>query len=80
MIEYIIENHTHDEKGVRNLKRCIEIIFSKLNLYRMMKPDTMLFGDKIIENIKFPFELSTDVIDTLIKKNKEHSSALPMYI
>ena len=80
VIEYIVENHTRDEKGVRNLKRCIEIIFSKLNLYRMMKPDTTLFGDKIIENIKFPFELSNDIIDTLIKKKKEHMSALQMYL
>jgi ABC-type iron transport system FetAB ATPase subunit len=45
-----------------------------------MKPDTTLFGDKIIENIKFPFELSNDIIDTLIKKKKEHMSALQMYL
>jgi hypothetical protein len=43
-IEYIASNKqfSQDEKGVRNLKRCLEIIFTKLNLYRLMKkePDT----------------------------------------
>ena len=42
-IHYIIENHCNKEDGVRNLKRCLEIIYTKLNLYRLMKPDTNLF-------------------------------------
>ena len=32
MIKYIIEHCTENEKGVRNLKRCLEIVFTKLNL------------------------------------------------
>ena len=31
VIKYIIKNYTDNEEGVRNLKRCIEIIFTKLN-------------------------------------------------
>jgi hypothetical protein len=40
-IEYIASNKqfSQDEKGVRNLKRCLEIIFTKLNLYRLMKKE-----------------------------------------
>ena len=33
--QYICDNLTEGEKGVRNLKRCLEIIYSKLNLYRL---------------------------------------------
>ena len=29
-IEYIIETHTEKEEGVRNLKRCLETIISKI--------------------------------------------------
>ena len=36
IIIYIIENYTKEEKGVRNLKRCLEIIYTKLNLIRLM--------------------------------------------
>ena len=32
-IEYIIETHTEKEEGVRNLKRCLETIISKVNIY-----------------------------------------------
>ena len=29
IIKHIIENYTDEEKGVRNLKRCLEIIYTK---------------------------------------------------
>ena len=32
-LEYIIDKHTNKEEGVRNLKRCIESIISKINIY-----------------------------------------------
>ena len=32
-ISYICETLKDNEKGVRNLKRCLEIIYTKLNLY-----------------------------------------------
>ena len=44
IVKHIVEKYTKEEKGVRNLKRCLEIIYSKLNLYTMMKPGTTLFG------------------------------------
>ena len=34
------------EKGVRNLKRCLEIIHTKINLFRLMKPGSTLFDNK----------------------------------
>lgn len=37
VLQYIISQQSHEE-GVRNLKRCLEIIHSKLNLYRLLKP------------------------------------------
>ena len=38
-LTYIIDNMTDGEKGVRNFKRCLEIIFTKINLYRLMKKE-----------------------------------------
>jgi len=38
-IRYIVSKNTENEQGVRNLKRCLEIIYMKLNLYRLLKPD-----------------------------------------
>jgi len=40
VLKYIISNEriTQKEDGVRNLKRCLEIIHTKLNLYRLICP------------------------------------------
>jgi hypothetical protein len=68
-IEYIVEHHTQKEDGVRNLKRCLEIIYTKLNLYRLMKPGTKLFDkDSISIEVSFPFTVTNRVVDIMIKK------------
>jgi len=80
-IKYISETLTEGEKGVRNLKRCLEIIYTKLNLYRLMKKGSVLFDKKQIINVEFPFTVTKEIIDKLIKKNKTGGSApFGMYI
>ena len=46
--------YTNNEDGVRNLKRCLEIIHTKLNLYRLMRPGTNLFEKDMSLEVKFP--------------------------
>ena len=67
-IDYIVEQYTCKEEGVRNLKRCFEIIHTKLNLYRLMKPDTELFGKSNTLKVEFPFTVTKDIVQKLIKK------------
>ena len=66
-IEHIVENYTDKEEGVRNLKRCLEVVHRKLNLYRLIKPDTQLFEKELSLKVTFPFSVSNEVIDKLIK-------------
>tara|TARA_Y100000389_G_C17426222_1_gene499691 strand:- start:665 stop:1765 length:1101 start_codon:yes stop_codon:yes gene_type:complete len=74
-LEYIVENYTENEKGVRNLKRCLEIIFTKINLYKFMPSDSTLFdGNEVLEITK-PFVISEDIVKKLIKK--EESNKIP---
>ena len=81
IVKHIVEKYTKEEKGVRNLKRCLEIIYSKLNLYTMMKPGTTLFGEKTIEDIKFPFEVTEEVVEKVIQKGGEKNvSHMAMYL
>lgn len=77
-IQYIIEKFTNPEQGVRNLKRNIEIIYSKINLYRFLKPNTTLFDNKIID-IKFPYVLTDTIINDLLPKIIETNTFLHMY-
>ena len=81
VIEYIINDFTEKEAGVRNLKRCIEIIYTKLNLYRLMKPEENLFESTLNLNkkVEFPFELKKDIIDKLIKRTNKNDIPFGMY-
>ena len=67
-INYVNTHLTESEKGVRNLKRCMEIIHTKLNLFRLMKPGANLF-DNSLKTVSFPFTVTPDIVDSLIKKN-----------
>jgi ATP-dependent Lon protease len=71
-ISYIIETHCDKEDGVRNLKRCLEIIFTKLNLYRLMKPGSNLFKEDMSLAVEFPFTVTKDIVDKLIKKDTDN--------
>ena len=74
-VEHIINTHTHKEDGVRNLKRCLEIIHTKLNLYRLMRPDTNLFESDMDIKVEFPITVTPRIVDKLIKKHKEGGGA-----
>jgi ATP-dependent Lon protease len=79
-INYIIEKYCGKEDGVRNLKRCIEIIFTKLNLFRLMKPGSNLFKDNIKLSIEFPIKITNDIVDKLIKTEETKGALMNMYI
>ena len=69
ILQHIIESHCNKEDGVRNFKRCLEIIYTKLNLYRLMRPDSNLFQEDMSLNISFPVEVTKDIVDKLLKKS-----------
>ena len=67
------------QKNVRNLKRCFEIIFTKINLFRLSKKKNYLFKDKDYLEIKFPFKVTKKVIDKVIIKSKINECCINMY-
>lgn len=80
IVKYLVDRFTGEEKGVRNLKRCLEIIYSKLNLYHLMGNGTKLFGENIVENINFPYKLDKNIVDKIVTKNEHNVSHLNMYM
>ena len=60
------------EGGVRNMKRAIEIIYTKLNLHRLMKKGSSLFNKNEIIEISFPFTVSKNIEYKLIKKDERY--------
>jgi ATP-dependent Lon protease len=82
-LEYIITKQafTKNEEGVRNLKRCLEIIHTKLNLFRLIKPGNEMFAKEIKIQVEFPFTVTRSHADLLIKDDEPHNhSMLAMYM
>jgi len=67
-LEEIISNETitKGEEGVRNLKRCLEIIHTKLNLFRLMKPEKNIFSKDLDLKITFPVTVTKEHIKKLV--------------
>ena len=78
----IIDRYTGKESGVRNLKRCLEIIYTKLNLYRLMGNTVELFEEKDkLQEVKFPITITKDVVEKLLKGPEDSASFMrSMYL
>jgi ATP-dependent Lon protease len=83
VLGHIISNQARGEEGVRNLKRTLEIIHTKLNLYRLIRSDDKaLFEKDMGLAVSFPHVLTKKDVDTLVKTNEcaNQSVLYNMYI
>jgi len=79
-IHHMIEKYCDKEDGIRNLKRCLEVIYTKLNLYRLTKPGTNLFSADMPIEVSFPFTVTSEVVDKMIKREDKVWVAQGMYV
>ncbi len=83
-LKYIIDsqNFTKGEQGVRNLKRCLEIIYTKLNLFRLITPNNKMLESQIKLDVQFPFTVTRKHAELLIKneENQKQSVFSSLYI
>ena len=80
IIEFIVKEYTEGEKGVRNLKRCLEIIYTKINLYKLMPPNSKLFDGNEVIKITNPFEVTEEVVKKLIKMDDSWKPPAGLFI
>ena len=82
VLSHIISNQAKGESGVRNLKRCLEIVHTKLNLYRLVKSDTALFEKEMGLQVSFPYTLTKKDVDTLVKTDETMNQSVlcSMYV
>jgi ATP-dependent Lon protease len=68
ILEFIVENYTGGEAGVRELKRCIQTVISKINLLRFYNhPKLVPFA---IEGFSLPFTVQKKHIELFLKKKE----------
>jgi hypothetical protein len=75
ILQHVIEQFTGGEEGIRELKRCIQTLVSKINLLRFYNnPKQVPFA---IENFSLPFTVKKSHIELFIKK-KEKADGPPL--
>ena len=70
----IIEDYAHEEKGVRELKRCIEQMTQKINMLRMYNSPDLPF---YIKDFTLPFVVKKEHVPLFLKKKE--ATDLPPY-
>ncbi len=70
----VIEDYASEEKGVRQLKRCVEQITQKINMLRMYNSPELPF---YIKDFSLPFIVKKEHVKLFLKK-KENCNTLPM--
>ena len=73
ILKEIIEKYTQGEEGVRNLKRCLETIVSKINIYNLC---TNPNGEKVkltfdIKDFKLPIKITEEIVKTLVAQKDD---------
>lgn len=58
----------------------LSVKYTTLNLYRLMKPDSKLFNKKDTIKVSFPFTVTAEIINKLIKQNEKESIPFGLYI
>ena len=79
ILKNIIEKYTEGEEGVRDLKRCIETIESKINIHILSDGDSALSFQ--LKDISLPLKLTEEHIEILLKTDiKNDKPPYGMYL
>jgi ATP-dependent Lon protease len=81
VIKNIINNNTNSEKGVRNLRRCLDTIVSKINIFKYLQNNNDRLVNFDIKNFKLPYEITLNNLKTfLVDNNSVDNSWMNMYL
>lgn len=79
IVSHVLETYAKEEKGVRELKRCMEQIAQKLNMLRLFNSPDLPF---YIKDFSLPFILKKEHVDKFLKERRptEDLSFQKMYV
>ena len=84
VLRYIIQNYTSGEEGVRNLKRCLETIVSKVNIYMLAYDpnDSESVSDLSfkIKHFQMPLCVTRDHVESLLSIGNQSKPPFHMYM
>ena len=80
-LKYIINNYTNNEEGVRNLKRCLDTLISKINMYELLEGcNNSNIKLPVIEDFKIPYNVTSKTIDNCLQNKEKNEAPSHMYL
>lgn len=70
VLDHITRTYTSGEKGVRNLKRCLENIYAKLNVSRLSGSNASVLKSSDMLEFVTPFSVTREIVDKLLTTPK----------
>ena len=80
VIQHIVDKHTQKEKGVRNLGRCLGVIYTKVNLARLVHDTSRFMKSEVLKGLTVPLTLTKDQADALLGAKSDVESWRHMYM
>lgn len=77
VMEHIIHAYAADQKGVRELKRCIETVVQKINMLRMYNNPSLPF---YVKDFGLPFIVRREHIEIFLKKKNDGREDFPYFM
>jgi ATP-dependent Lon protease len=77
VMEHIINVFAADQKGVRELKRCIETIVQKINMLRMYNNPSLPF---YVKDFSLPFIVRREHVEIFLKKKNDGRDDFPHFM
>lgn len=82
-VRYIVDNYTENEQGVRNLRRNLSDIISKVNILNLINNENKDKESKIvsfdIKDFKLPLEITNDIVNKFLGIKEIDTSLLGLY-
>lgn len=73
-IKEIVSHYTNNEEGVRNLRRCLELLISKVNVLKLTGSTDLLECD--ISKLELPITINTDLLKKMIIKQEHFDESI----
>jgi hypothetical protein len=78
VLRQIMSQYTHNEKGVRNLKRCLDAIMAKCNILRYIPADHQKTMGLAVKGFKMPYKMTLESLSQFIEKDEQVNPSVAM--
>lgn len=78
VLRQIMSQYTQNEKGVRNLKRCLDAIMAKCNILRYIPAEQQKSMGFAVKGFKMPYKMTLESLSQFLEKDEQVNPSVSM--